>query len=72
MTAAADAGAKVFVLDVFFGIPVTQYAPDNDAYIAEAFGNASQKMPVVCAFVPEPWAPAPGRVRRPAEYDGRA
>lgn len=53
MTAAADAGAKVFVLDVFLGIPVTKYAPDNDAYIAEAFGNASQKMPVICAFVPE-------------------
>ena len=53
ITAAASAGAKVFVLDVFLGIPVTQYAPDNDSYIAEAFGAASQKMPVICAFVPE-------------------
>jgi adenylate cyclase len=53
MTAAADAGAKVFVFDVFLGIPVTKYAPDNDAYIAEAFGAASQKMPIVCAYVPE-------------------
>lgn len=53
MRAAADAGAKVFVLDVTFAIPVAKYEPDNDAYLAEAFGTAMQKMPVICAFVPE-------------------
>jgi hypothetical protein len=32
---------------------VEKYEPGNDAYLAEAYGNASQTMPVVCAYVPE-------------------
>jgi adenylate cyclase len=57
MHAAADSGAKVFVLDVFFGIPTGPYEKDNpphlDSDLAEAYETASQKMPIVCAYVPE-------------------
>jgi adenylate cyclase len=49
---AADAGAKVMVLDVAFAIPVAKWEPNNDAMLAEAFSYAAQKMPVVSAFVP--------------------
>ena len=49
--AVADGGAKVFVLDVAFGIPVTKWEPDNDAKLAEAFTYASQKMSLVTAMV---------------------
>jgi CHASE2 domain-containing sensor protein len=48
---AADAGAKVMVLDVAFGVPVAKYEPNNDAMLAEAYSYASPKMPVVQAFV---------------------
>ncbi len=51
MKAAADAGAKVFVLDVAFGIPVTKYEPDNDSKLVEGVNYAMQKMPVVTGFV---------------------
>jgi adenylate cyclase len=50
--AAADAGARVMVLDVAFAIPVAKYEPNNDAMLAEAFSYASSKMPVIAAFVP--------------------
>ncbi len=50
---AAEGGAKVFVLDETFVVPVTKYEPDNDAYLAQAFGEASATMPVISAFVPE-------------------
>ena len=57
MTAAAGAGAKAFVLDVTFAIPVGDYEKDNtphlDCDLAGAFRAASQTMPVICAFVPE-------------------
>ena len=57
MLAAADNGARVFVLDVFFGIPSGPWEKDNpphlDSDLAEAYGAASQKMPIVCAYVPE-------------------
>ncbi len=57
MTAAAEAGAKAFVLDVTFAIPVADYEKDNpphlDSDLAGAFLQASQTMPVICAFVPE-------------------
>jgi adenylate cyclase len=56
MTAAAEAGAKTFVLDVTFAIPVEPYEKDNagrDSYLANAFGAVTQTMPVICAFVPE-------------------
>ena len=49
--AAAAAGAKVFVLDVAFAIPVAKYEPNNDSLLAQAFAEASPKMPVVTAFV---------------------
>src|SRR5580658_9760762 len=48
---AADAGAKVMVLDVAFGIPVSKWEPDNDSTLAGAYVAASQKMPVVSGFV---------------------
>jgi adenylate cyclase len=51
MKAAADAGAKVFILDVAFGIPVTKYEPDNDSKLAEALIYANGKIPVVTGFV---------------------
>jgi adenylate cyclase len=52
LRAAADAGAKVFVLDKSFAVPVAKYEPDNDANLADAFNYASAKMPVISAFVP--------------------
>lgn len=51
MKAVADSGAKAFVLDVAFGIPVTKYEPDNDSKLAEALIYANSKLPVVTAFV---------------------
>jgi adenylate cyclase len=53
MRAAALGGAKVFVLDATFAIPVTKYEPDNDQYIAQAFLEVSPTMPIVAAFVAE-------------------
>ena len=53
MRAAADGGAKAMVLDVTFGVPVTKYEPDFDAYLAQAFAEVSPVMPVVAAYVPE-------------------
>jgi adenylate cyclase len=56
MLAAARAGAKVFVLDVTFAIPVEGYEKDNahrDAALLEDYNTASQTMPIICAFVPE-------------------
>jgi adenylate cyclase len=52
---AADAGAKVMILDVTFGVPVVKYEPDNDSYLAEAYLYAmtAGNMPVICAYVPE-------------------
>jgi adenylate cyclase len=52
LRAAADAGAKVFVLDKTFAVPVTRYEPDNDSKLADAFNYASAKLPVISAFVP--------------------
>ncbi len=49
--AVADAGAKVMVLDVAFGIPVTKWEPDNDSKLAEAYTYATQKMGLVTAMV---------------------
>jgi adenylate cyclase len=51
ITGAAKAGAKVFVLDVFQAIPIAKYEPDNDSLLAQAFAEASPKMPVVTGFV---------------------
>src|SRR5438105_511731 len=48
---AADAGAKVMVLDVAFAIPVAKWEADDDSKLAEAFIYAAPKMPVVSAFV---------------------
>src|SRR5215472_13011261 len=51
----ADAGGKVMILDVTFGVPVVKYEPDNDSYLAEAYLYAmtAANMPVICAYVPE-------------------
>lgn len=48
---AADAGAKVLVLDVAFAIPVAKWEPENDSALAQAFIYTAPKMPVVSAFV---------------------
>src|ERR1700689_109544 len=48
---AADAGAKVMVVDNAFLIPVRKWEPDNDSALAAAYVAAAQKMPVVLAFV---------------------
>ncbi|HVW07554.1 MAG TPA: adenylate/guanylate cyclase domain-containing protein [Bryobacteraceae bacterium] len=57
MTAAAHAGAKVFVLDEAFTIPVEPYEKDAnphlDSDLAAAFAANNPVMPIVCAFVPE-------------------
>ena len=53
ITAAADGGAKVFVLDIAFSIPVEKYVADNDGYLLGAFNAALPRMPVICAYVPE-------------------
>lgn len=48
---AAEAGAKVFVLDHFFEVPVEKYEPGHDALLAQAYADASPKMPVITAFI---------------------
>lgn len=48
---AALGGARVFVLDHFFEVPVEKYEPGYDAALAQAFVEASPKMPVVTAFI---------------------
>jgi len=57
ITAAAQNGAKVFVLDEAFTIPVEKYEKTNtphlDSDLVTAFMSANPVMPVVCAFVPE-------------------
>ena len=53
MRGAALGGAKVFVLDATFGVPVEQYVPGNDAYIAQAFAELTPTMPIVAAYVAE-------------------
>src|SRR3569833_1033074 len=54
---AARAGAKVFVLDEAFTIPVEPYEKDPhphlDSDLAAAFAANNPVMPIVCAFVPE-------------------
>lgn len=51
MRGAAIAGAKLFVLDHFFAVPVTQYEPGLDAEMAQALTEVLPKMPVVTAFL---------------------
>ncbi|HXE62367.1 MAG TPA: adenylate/guanylate cyclase domain-containing protein [Bryobacteraceae bacterium] len=57
ITAAARAGARVFVLDEAFAIPVEPYEKDPhphlDSDLAAAFAANNPVMPIVCAFVPE-------------------
>lgn len=48
---AAAGGAKVFVLDHFFAVPVARYEPDDDGLLAQAFAEASPRMPIITAFV---------------------
>src|SRR5215469_4212679 len=42
---AAEAGAKVFLLDVAFPIPVSKWEPDADRKLAEAYLTAGATMP---------------------------
>jgi adenylate cyclase len=53
MRGAALGGAKVFVLDATFGVPVEQYVPGNDSYIAQAYAELTPTMPIICAYVAE-------------------
>jgi len=48
---AAGAGAKVLILDVAFGIPVSKWEPDADSALAGAYAAATPTMPVVSAWV---------------------
>ncbi|HWF07903.1 MAG TPA: adenylate/guanylate cyclase domain-containing protein [Bryobacteraceae bacterium] len=48
---AAAAGAKVFVLDVAFGIPVEKWSAEDDSKLAGAYAAASATMPIVSAWV---------------------
>lgn len=52
ITAAAGAGAKTFVLDEAFGIPVAKWEPDNDSALAGAYAAAMPTMPITSAWVP--------------------
>ena len=48
--AAAEGGAKVFGLDVAWGVPVTKWEPDNDGILAEAVISTAATMPVICVY----------------------
>jgi adenylate cyclase len=50
--AAAAAGAKAFVLDVTFTIPVTEWVRGYDEAIAAAVIENAQRMPVIVAYAP--------------------
>ena len=50
--ASAAAGARVFVLDKAFGVPVSKWEPNDDQLLVEAVSTTSAVMPTVCAFVP--------------------
>ena len=66
---AADAGAKVLVLDVAFGIPVASTSRTMTG-CWQAFTYASQKMAVVSAFVPFEGGPEQSGIRGAGEYAG--
>lgn len=53
MRGAALGGAKVFVLDATFAVPVEKYEPGNDSYIAQAYAELTPTMPIVAAYVAE-------------------
>lgn len=65
--ASARAGAKVFVLDVAFGVPVSKWEPHHDELLVEAVSNTAAIMPIVCAYVPAAtdW-PVPINILAPA------
>ena len=48
--AAGEAGAKLIVLDLAFGVPVEKWEPDHDRILAEAVSMSP--VPVICAFAP--------------------
>jgi adenylate cyclase len=56
MRGAALGGAKVFVLDATFAVPVEQYVPGNDSYLAQAYAELTPTMPIVAAYVAEAMA----------------
>jgi adenylate cyclase len=49
---AAEAGAKVMILDVAFAIPVSKWEPDDDSKLAGAYAEGGSKMPVISGFIP--------------------
>ena len=51
--ASAAAGAKVLVLDVAFGVPVSKWEPDHDGMLVDAISRTFKVMPTVCAYVPK-------------------
>src|SRR5258708_6762289 len=50
--ASAEAGAKALALDIAFAVPVAKWEPEHDSMLAAAVSEASEKMPVVCGYVP--------------------
>ena len=65
--ASAAAGAKVLVLDVAFGVPVSKWEPNHDEMLVEAISTTAPVMPTVCAYVPAAtdW-PVPINILAPA------
>lgn len=48
--AAGEAGAKMVVLDLAFGVPVNNWEPENDRILTEAV--SASPVPVICAYAP--------------------
>jgi len=49
--AAAEGGAKVFMMDIVFGVDVTKYEKNHDQMLAQAVVESAAKMPVICANI---------------------
>jgi len=49
--AAADGGAKVFMMDIVFGVDVSKYEKNHDQMLAQAVIETAGTMPVVCANI---------------------
>ena len=44
-------GAKVFMMDIVFGVDVPKYEKNHDQMLAQAVLETAEKMPVVCANI---------------------
>src|SRR6185436_13328555 len=49
--AAAEGGAKVFMMDIVFGVDVVKYEKNHDQMLAQAVVESAAKMPVICANI---------------------